>query len=267
MKIEKIPQRLSFSTIKGMLDNPLEFILNYQVKKTSEPLVVGELVEYRIFGGEPKEFIEVNGKAEFETAIANNQRNVVLKSHIELANKMLDSFNKSDYANYAHNTKLSYQIDIDAMLPYSDKFEFTGKIDILSMSGNSAVIVDYKTTGDLNRFLDSIEKYKYYLQLYIYMLLIKAKYPHIETVKTRLLVQSKTNYVVELIDVDFDKRLIDICERQLYAGARLFEKCIDTGKWVDKASLQSKKKKFKLSYKENETVNELIDGIKEYLGG
>ena len=183
--------------------------------KESDALIFGKLAHCILLEPEEvhKRFLVMDWGAKtrgvkYEDAKSKNpDKTIVSPAEYDKAMKMLSN---------VRGHPLARQIISGAMceVPFTWKDELTGlpckcKIDAIKRTKNGIVIIDYKTSSDIQGLLRWAEKLQYPLQDAFYCEGVKAKYGE-EPVEFVFIVQSSKEGeedVIAVVNVDYDSRI------------------------------------------------------------
>ncbi|MDA9247089.1 PD-(D/E)XK nuclease-like domain-containing protein [Flavobacteriaceae bacterium] len=160
-------QYLSNSDIRNLLKNPTQF---RQKNEFTKPMLEGRYFHTKIL--EPhkiKDFQEVDASSratkKYKEELADSKEEMLLlkkeREHLDfLCTKMTSNMEMFD---------LIYEDGNEFEVPGIDKImnlDWKGKADIIN--NNSNLIIDIKTSGDIDKFMYSAKTYNYDSQAYIY---------------------------------------------------------------------------------------------------
>jgi len=160
---------ISNSDIGTLLDNPLQY---GQQKNKTVPMVVGGYFHTLILEPEKVEKFKIIESSTRNTKIykeISGGEICLLQHEADMVHKMRDTILANDFCRFMIQGDDGDTRDIEYEVPGIGELEgvmFKGKADIINK--DQQVIIDLKTSADVNNFRYSAKKYNYDSQAYIY---------------------------------------------------------------------------------------------------
>ena len=182
--------RLSHSKLSLILSNPMEYFLSYKVgitpKVEKKALSIGSAVHWGIENNTE----DLTGYFGDKLNYGRDQlmAEAMVHGYNHYKNKIFDELLTKKDGSKLQLIEEMHELFIDADLPSVryGQHTFVGIVDLLLLTNEGFIIVDYKTSTNVPNWDDYLE------QLYRYIFLLKSKFPELPVIKIAIINLRKT---------------------------------------------------------------------------